>query len=192
MWSGDCALASSMISLSHPHSLRPAKGNNVRRINGSGKYILISIAISTVLAQACSDNHAPKSSCMNSEAAVGAAAQRLVASDNDRDLAAVLAGYTDDVTWLPPNGDVLKGKDAIRPRYERMFSSFKINMTSEIVEARAEGDLGFARGFTTGTLTPLDGSSPTVVNDKFVALVRCEAGAWRVSHLMWSSRSPAP
>jgi ketosteroid isomerase-like protein len=98
----------------------------------------------------------------------------------------VLAGYTDDVVRLPPSGEVLSGKPAIRPTYDQLFSAFTINMSSEVVEARADGYLGFARGFTKGTLTPMREGPPVVVNDKFLALVRCDGGAWRVSHLMWS------
>ena len=129
-------------------------------------------------------------SCAASFSAVASAAQHLVDRDNARDLAGVLAGYTDDVVWLPPNGDVLAGKPAIQPRYEQLFSGFTIALTSEVVEARADGALGFARGFTRGRLTSVRDGAVTVVNDKFLALARCEGGTWRISHLMWSPSSP--
>jgi hypothetical protein len=64
-----------------------------------------------------------------------------------------------------------------------------VRKTSEIAEARAEGGLGFVRGATRGTLTSLASGAPVEVDDKFLALVRCESGAWRVSHLMWSPRA---
>jgi ketosteroid isomerase-like protein len=107
-------------------------------------------------------------------------------------VAGVLAGYTADVIWLPPGGETLHGKAAIRARYESLFSRFSVSLSSEVVEARAEGGLGFVRGLTNGALTPIDGGAPTVVDDKFVALVRCEEGVWRVSHLMWSPRGQVP
>ena len=164
----------------------------MKRIVTPNQSVFVLVATVWFFLSACSGTHRSEPQCAVSEAAIGGAAQRLVASDNARDLAGVLAGYTDDVIWLPPTGDILNGKAAIRPRYEKLFSSFNINMSSEVVEARAEGGLGFARGFTKGTLTPLGGGTPTLVDDKFVALVRCEAGVWRVSHLMWSPRSKAP
>lgn len=146
------------------------------------------MASACVLVSACSGPRPPESSCATTAAAIGGAAARLIVSDNARDLAGVLAGYTDDITWLPPTGEVLSGKHAIRPRYEDLFSGFTVDLSSETVEARADGKLGFVRGFTTGMLTPLDGSAAVTVNDKFLALVRCENDEWRVSHLMWSPR----
>ena len=124
--------------------------------------------------------------CSSSFAVVAAAPQHLIARDNARDLLSVLTGYTDDVVWLPPSGDVLQGKQAIRARYEQMFSQFAIAMSAEVMEAKADGAVGFARGSTNGVLTPVGGGTPVAVKDKFLALVRCENGIWRVSHLMWS------
>lgn len=164
------------------------KENGVANALSLGPRVLVAAPL--IFALGCS--RSSNLSCAMSEAAVGNTARNLVASDNARDLTGVLAGYTDDVIWLPPNAEVVRGKEAIRPRYERLFSDFNVNLASEVVEAAAEGTRGFTRGFTKGTLAPRGGGAPVVVNDKFIALVRCEAGVWRVSHLMWSPRSPSP
>jgi uncharacterized protein (TIGR02246 family) len=123
--------------------------------------------------------------CDLSSRAVGAAATALIDHDNRRDLEGVLAGYTDDVIWLTPQGDVIQGKDALRPRYESMFQN-EVALAIEILEARGAGEIGYARGVTGGTLTPPNGEPAQRVNGKFLAITRCESGRWRVSHLMWS------
>ena len=148
------------------------------RKNDQGRWLIVSDM----------DNGNARPRCSAMPAAVAAAAQRLIASDNSRDLAGVLNGYTDDVVWYPPDGKILNGKDSIRPRYEESFSKFRFDLSSEIAEARADGNLGFIRGFITGTLKPLEGGAAVSVDDQFVALVRCQEGDWRVSHLIWNSR----
>jgi len=129
--------------------------------------------------------------CDTSFAALSAATDDLVDRDNARDLEGVLAGYTEDITWLPPAGKPLTGKDAIRSRYQDLFSKNQINLRSQTAEAFAQDQVGFVRGTTTGTLTPLTGETVIQVQDKFMAIVRCQSGVWRVSHLMWSPLGPA-
>ncbi len=128
-------------------------------------------------------------SCDLSAAAVGHAAEYLIARDNAKDLAGVLAGYTDDVTWYPPRAAPLHGIGAIRPRYQDLFANFSVALRSEVLEASASGDSGFVIGTTDGTLTPLAGGQVVEVNDRFVAIVRCVAGEWKISRLIWDPRS---
>jgi len=140
-----------------------------------------------VTATACS-SAATTASCDPSAGAVGGAAEYLIERDNAQDLAGVLAGYTADVTWYPPQGPPLHGTEAIRPRYEELFSTHSVALRSEILEASGDGESGFAIGTTQGTLAPLGGGEAVAVNDRFVALVRCVAGEWKVSHLIWNPR----
>ena len=145
------------------------------------------VALAAHLLCACASSGTVAGSlCDSSPTAISAATDYLVDRDNARDLEGVLAGYTEDVVWLPPSGEPVAGKDAIRSRYKDLFSTHEINLQSLTAEAFAEGQVGFVRGSTTGTLTPLDGEPMVRVADKFIAIVRCQSGHWRVSHLMWS------
>ena len=144
------------------------------------------LALSCVIVLSCSLRK--NGLCESSTEAVTAPLQKIIDSDNAKDLNAVLSHYTEDVTWLPPAGNPLQGKSAIRARYETLFSTFKIDLKCEIFEVGPSGDMAFVRGSTSGTLTPLTGGEPTVVDDKFLAIVKCTSGTWLVSHLMWSPR----
>jgi ketosteroid isomerase-like protein len=128
-----------------------------------------------------------RSACSTSPDSVAAAPRALVENDNRRDLEGVLAGYTDDAVWLSPDQGVVR-RSAFRARYESVFRDNRLAYAAEITEAGASGFLGFVRGRIGGTITPLDGTPPRSINDTFLALTRCEAGRWRVSHLMWSHR----
>lgn len=154
--------------------------------------LLISVTVGAVLLSTHFRSNSAEASCSNSTAALTAAVQRLIDNDNVKNLEGVVAGYTDDAVLLPPKAATVTGKVAIRSNYEHLFSGSTLKLSIKVVEARAVGDLGFVRGFTEGTVTPGPGLPPNVVNDKFLGLVRCQAGEWRVSHLMWSPEISTP
>ena len=144
----------------------------------------------TLLAASCAVHPTPTNlACQETPAAVARAAEYLIERDNQRDLEGVLAGYSDDVLWLPPSGEAVAGKALIEDRYRRLFSTHQPHLESEILESHVENGLGYVRGLTRGVLEPLDGSPAISVDDKFLAIVRCEHGDWRVSRLAWSRRS---
>ena len=153
---------------------------------------MVVVALAAPLLSGCATSRTGDDKrCDASSSAVSSAADYLIGRDNARDLEGVLSGYTDDVVWLPPTGAPLTGKDSIRIRYESLFSSYKLDLHSQTLEAFSDRRIGFVRGLTTGTLTPLVNGPALQVDDKFLAIVRCQAGVWRVSHLMWSPRSLA-
>ena len=152
--------------------------------NKSGRATLLLTACVVIAAAGCSSERAVRP-CDQSAAAAGFAAEYLVTRDNAKDLAGVLAGYTADVTWYPPHDPPLHGIEAIRARYENLFSNFTVALRSDIFEASGNGESGFVVGTTQGKLTPIAGGQTVEVNDRFVAIVRCVAGKWRVSHLIW-------
>ena len=117
---------------------------------------LVLTACLAMAAAGCSSTHAVRS--CDPSAAAGHAAEYLIARDNAKDLAGVLAGYTDDVTWYPPHDAPLHGIEAIRPRYEELFSSFAVALRPDVLEASGNGESGLV------------------------------AGEWKVSHLVWNPR----
>jgi len=122
---------------------------------------------------------------------VAAAPLALIDADNRRNIEDVLAGYASDAVWLPPDGAALRGRENFRPRYESLFRDNHLALSAEVAEARADESIGYAWGSIRGTRIPLDGTPPAPVDDTFFAVVRCEAGRWRVSHLMWAHKPAA-
>ena len=130
-----------------------------------------------------------KRTCATDRTALTAAINRLIDNDNAANLEGLLAGYSEDAVLLPPQGNIISGRSALRPHYERIFNASRLSLSALVVEAQANGNLGFVRGETKGTASPRAGGASISVNDKFLALVRCEEGEWVVSHLMWSPNS---
>ena len=127
------------------------------------------------------------------ERAVRAVAAAIIAADNARNLDSVLALYAPDAVLMPPGEEPVRGRDAIRPRYEALFRTFSPAIRSELDDVRVAGSLAFVSGRNTGELTPRDSASPPRrLNDLFLmVLSRDQAGRWRIARLMWHA-GPTP
>jgi len=158
----------------------------------AGRALLTAAALCALsLPPAAAAPKAPRE-CKPDEAAVNFVLERLIASDNQRDLAGALAAYTSDVVWIPPSGEEVKGKKAVEAHYVTLFGTSSLDVTLEIEETHLSGTLAFARGRTRGTLKPLKGGSPTAIDDRFLAVFHCDEGQWRIARLMWNPAAAPP
>lgn len=120
--------------------------------------------------------------------AVKKVVREIIAADNAADLDAVARLYDDEAVWLPPHGDLVRGKNAILSRYRNTFERLTPELSFLSDETHVFGDWAFDRGTTNGKLIPRDGSKPINVNDKYLMILRrSPEGAWRIARLMWSS-----
>lgn len=151
-------------------------------------FVTSTVVIGCILSAACS----VKPACDSSVETIATPLRKIIESDNAKNLEGVLACYSDDITFVPPSGDVVKGKSSIRARYEKLFATFNPELTSETSEVISSGDIAYVRGYTRGKLNPVAGGEPTKLEDKFLAILRCTGGTWQVSHLMWSPVAQTP
>ncbi len=122
-------------------------------------------------------------------AAARAVAEGIVAADNRRDLAAVLASYAPDAVLLPPNEAPVVGIDAIRPRYEGLFHDFAPAIEPRLDEICVSGSTALIRGRNGGRLVPRQGGTPRRLDDVYVMGLRRAENRWRITHLMWHPAS---
>lgn len=132
----------------------------------------------------------PAISCPATEEAVRSVAHGLVAADNRGDLRSVLDHYTEHITFITPEGEVVQGVSTIRQRYEGLFAKFAVDIALVPEETIVDNELAFIRGRTIGTLRPKSApESRQELDDRFLMVLRCDPElGWRVSHLMWSHR----
>ena len=115
------------------------------------------------------------------EVAVG-----IISADNARDLTRVLSFYADDAILMPPNEASVRGKAAIRPRYERLFADFNPEITGEIEELQVADDWAFVRGVNRGSLAPRAGGEARQLSDVYLMILRrATAGSWQIARLIW-------
>ena len=148
------------------------------------KKIVFCLSLSMVLLVSCYSASAQTSS---EHAAVQKTVRAIIDADNAGDIAAVSRLYLDDAVWLPPTGPVVAGKVAILPRYRDTFARFTINLDFESAETQVFGDWAFDRGLTRGQLTSRENGATSVINDKYLMILRKGAdGKWRIARLMWN------
>jgi len=115
-----------------------------------------------------------------------AVAAGIIAADNDRDMPRVLSYYAGDAALMPPGEDTVVGRDAIGPRYQRLFADFSPRIEGRVDEACVNGDRAFVRGHNGGRLVPRGEGTPRDLDDDYLMLLRREPdGVWRISHLIW-------
>jgi len=114
---------------------------------------------------------------------------KLIAADNLLDLEGAMGCYADDAVLLPPQGDPVRGKAAIRERYTSQFEAWRpvlraVHQGTEVTEQELVD-----RGRTLGKLVSTSGGPDKVVDDEYVAKLRREHGLWRIGELAWKPRS---
>ena len=111
----------------------------------------------------------------------------LLTADNSNDLKTVVDLYAPDAILLPPGEAAVRGKDAIRQRYERMFATTRMTVEFVAEDTDSDGRLGYIRGRTVGTRRANDGRSTEDLTNKFVMVLVREAAGWRIRSLIWNA-----
>ncbi|MCH8134962.1 MAG: nuclear transport factor 2 family protein, partial [Proteobacteria bacterium] len=99
---------------------------------------------------------------------------------------ALVMMYTSDVRLLPPNDEMVTGRDAARAIFGGLIDAgISGDLTS--IETKVSGDMGY----DLGTYTFMDGDT-VVDTGKFIEIFhRGDDGEWLMTNDMWSSDLPA-
>lgn len=146
---------------------------------GSALVLVLSVP-STLLGQGCAHSAADT-------AAVRAVAVGIIAADNARDLARVLGYYAPDAELYPPGEPVVRGRPAIRPRYEALFSAYDPAIESDLAAIALCGSLAVLSGRNTGVLRSRGGGQTRELSDVFVMVLERRASGWSIVRLIWHS-----
>ena len=94
--------------------------------------------------------------------------------------------YTEDAKILPPNMDMLEGRDSIQAFWQRALEMGIKSYQPEILEVEYSGNLGFFLGKYT-----LYGDGNQVINKgKFITVFKNIDGEWRVYRDIFNSSMP--
>lgn len=119
--------------------------------------------------------------------------QGIVAADNARDLAKVMSCYADDAVLFPPNESAVRGKAAIKPRYEAMFAALNPEIVGSIDEVQIGGEWAFVTGMNRGRMVPRAGGTVRNLNDAYVMVLKRQSdGSWKIARLMWHPAGAIP
>jgi ketosteroid isomerase-like protein len=121
-------------------------------------------------------------------AAIEGANARFSADFAKGDAMAVASHYTAAAWAFPPNGDIVRGREAIGKLWKSVMDSGVKEVKLTTVEVEAHGPTVHEVG--TYVLTGEGGK--TVDTGKYVVVWKRDGGQWRIHRDIWNTSMPAP
>jgi uncharacterized protein (TIGR02246 family) len=109
---------------------------------------------------------------------------------NAGDTTAIVALYSGDSAFVPPNSKGLAGRDAVKAGYEGTFKAIKPKLVFTIHEIAEHGDTAYVRTSSEGEVEILANNAKVkdAYNEFFV--VRKEQGQWKIHRYIFNSAMP--
>jgi len=115
--------------------------------------------------------------------------QRFVAGLVGRDFDAVVALYTEDAVFMPPNQPAVRGRAALKTWMAAFPRVTACKLNTERIDGRA--DLAYVRGGFEMTLHPEGAPEPVISRGKFLEIRRRQAnGEWLLETDIFNSDHP--
>lgn len=109
---------------------------------------------------------------------------------NRGDVTGVVAIYADDALLLPPNGEIVQGKQGVQEFWSAALQVLK-DVALTTVEIGGSGNTGYRIGKYTLTVQP-EGQEPKMESGKYVEVWKRQAdGSWKLYADIWNSSMPA-
>ncbi len=98
----------------------------------------------------------------------------------------------EDAVVMYADAPAVTGRDALRARQQAIRDQFTFEETRSVDEVVISGDWAFVRWAGTGTMTPKDGSEPSVFDRKGIAILQRQPdNSWKMARVIWNSNLPA-
>lgn len=120
--------------------------------------------------------------------AIVAADEVFMATYGRGDAAGMASLYTETGQLMPPNSDVLEGRDAVQAAFQGFMDMGVKEIRLEALEV--EGDVGTATEVGRYTLEAADGS--VIDSGKYIVIWKQESGEWKLHRDIFNSSMPAP
>jgi uncharacterized protein (TIGR02246 family) len=105
-------------------------------------------------------------------------------------LAGVVDGYTVDATLVPPDGEIVKGKQAIEEMYTKFFQMGMKDIAFTTIEVGGSGDTAYEIGKTKVRIQP-EGQAAMIDSTKYLVIWKRQAdGMWKVHVDIWNFSAP--
>ena len=129
---------------------------------------------------------------MSEENSVNAALAAHVAAVNSCDVEANLAGFTDDIVYMPPNSPPVHGKHDLESAIRAWVDNFEVNIDMVPEETVVSGDWAFQWGLLKGAFRPREGSESTTMDWKFIYIYQRQSdGAWKIARDIYNDNRVA-
>ncbi|MFB0517971.1 MAG: SgcJ/EcaC family oxidoreductase [Acidobacteriota bacterium] len=108
------------------------------------------------------------------------------------DAAALAALYTEDTVLLPPNSEMIRGKQGVEEFWQAAIQMGVQDAILTTVDVMGAGELAYGIGKYTLTIQP-EGQEPVEDMGKYVEVWKLQAdGSWKLHVDIWNSSMPPP
>ena len=115
---------------------------------------------------------------------------RFAQAFNRGDATSVAAMYTDDATILPPNGEMIQGREGFQGFFTGAIEGGMKDFTLTTVDVGWSGDTAYEIGKYTLKIQP-EGQEGTTDAGKYVLVWKRQPdGAWKIHADIWNSSMP--
>ena len=119
--------------------------------------------------------------------AINQMAANYAAAENAGDLDGIMAVFTDDAVRMPPNAPAIIGKESIRSLMQTNLEQNTYQLDNPPEEVQVSGDLAFARGTYTVTVTPKAGGESIQLEGKYLVVCQKQPdGSWKAARDIWN------
>ena len=150
------------------------------------------LPLAALLALACQPTAVPLSE--EDVAAIRALGPALDQAALAKDLDALVAMFTDDAVFMPPNAPIVQGRAKFEPWIQSALNAMAITEhVIQLNEVEGAGNFAVARGVYTEAYVLEGATEPTRDTGKILFLLRRQAdGSWQFSAEIWNSDIPLP
>jgi uncharacterized protein (TIGR02246 family) len=103
------------------------------------------------------------------------------------DTAAIAAMYTTDGQALPPNTDVVRGRDAIKKLWDDGIAMGVKSVKLKATEVEAHGNVAHE----VGTYAVLSADGTELDRGKYIVIWKREGNTWKLHRDIWNTSKPA-
>jgi len=123
--------------------------------------------------------------------AIEAVRQEFLEAYRAGDALRLAACCSEDGVQLPPNEPAVRGREAIRTRYQAQFDRFACDLSVTTEELEIADAWAFAWGTYKIALTPKDGTPPIYDHGKYLAVFRRQQdSSWKFARDTFNSDNP--
>jgi ketosteroid isomerase-like protein len=122
------------------------------------------------------------------QASIRAKNESLVQAFNAKQVPQITDLYAENITFMPPNRPIIRGKDLLKGFYEELVnSSDSLKLTVD--EVSGSGPIAYQTGTYEMERKSAKGA-PEHDRGKYLFVLRNLAGNWRYEYAMWNSDLP--
>ena len=151
---------------------------------------LLVLTLAVTFLVSCTKAPAPDTSAEDSRAVEAASAQ-WVDAFNQGDTAALAALYTEEARLLPPNSQMIVGREGMQAFFQGSFDAGEADVQLTVIELSVSGDMAHVVGEFTFTLQPEEGEAISD-NGKYLEIWKRVNGSWMMDVDIWNTSVPLP